>query len=477
MLALYVLPLVAVLCLVVRTLRVHRSGVPGPWYTKLTSVVLKGHEFAGHRRLWIHELHEVYGPVVRLAPNEISFANLDGVKEIYQSGGSGYDKTEFYDLFQQYSHRTMFSTLNKHDHSQRRRLFADRYAMTNILSSPVVDGIRQRAANVVGKCRASMGGHLDVYTTLHCYALDCASHFLFNPRGTNTLDDPEDYVLMEELSYHDSLKQRIIQRYWPGLNKILTFYHPRKMLLSQEFVLDRACNSQSHDSSLLAKLRSKSAGLTRIQMAAECMDHMAAGIETTGDSLCFLMHELSLPRSQHVQQLLREESLQNPDAKVDELPYLDAVVKEGLRLFAPIPMSLPRYVPESGRAIGGYSLPAGSIVSCQAYSLHRLNHDVYPRPEKFLPERWLEAQGELERNRLFFAFAAGGRGCIGRNLAVVEMKTLLREIYSKFTTTVSSEMKGDMSIDDQIIASRPKDQTCLLVFREVAASAESQHLL
>ena len=55
------------------------------------------------------------------------------------------------------------------------------------------------------------------------------------------------------------------------------------------------------------------------------------------------------------------------------------------------------------------------------------------------------------------------------SLAVVEMKTLLREIYSKFTTTVSEEMKGDMSIDDQIIASRPKDQTCLLSFCEAAA--------
>ena len=54
------------------------------------------------------------------------------------------------------------------------------------------------------------------------------------------------------------------------------------------------------------------------------------------------------------------------------------------------------------------------------------------------------------------------------SLAIVEMKTLLREIYSKFITTVSSEMKGDMSIDDQIIASRPKDQTCLLTFREAA---------
>lgn len=50
------------------------------------------------------------------------------------------------------------------------------------------------------------------------------------------------------------------------------------------------------------------------------------------------------------------------------------------------------------------------------------------------------------------------------SLALVEMKTLLREVYGKYLTTVAPEMKGDMSIDDQIIASRPKDQTCLLNF-------------
>lgn len=153
-------------------------------------------------------------------------------------------------------------------------------------------------------------------------------------------------------------------------------------------------------------------------MAAESMDHMAAGIDTTGDGLCFLMHELSLPRSQQIQQKLREELVQNPQSKLDELPYLDAVIKEGLRLFPPIPMSLPRYVPENGRTVCGYTLPAGSIVSCQAYSLHLLDKDVFPNAEKFLPDRWLQKEGEIERNRLFFAFASGGRGCIGKKYVI-----------------------------------------------------------
>lgn len=53
------------------------------------------------------------------------------------------------------------------------------------------------------------------------------------------------------------------------------------------------------------------------------------------------------------------------------------------------------------------------------------------------------------------------------SLALVEMKTLLREVYGKFSTKVAPQMKGDMSIDDQIIASRPKDQTCLLEFEKL----------
>lgn len=105
MLALTVLSLGWLLFVVLKGVRALRTRVPGPWYNNFTSVVLKYHEFGKNRRLWIHELHRRYGAVVRLSPDEVSFANVDGMKEIYQSGGSGYDKTEFYDLFKQYDHR------------------------------------------------------------------------------------------------------------------------------------------------------------------------------------------------------------------------------------------------------------------------------------------------------------------------------------------------------------------------------------
>lgn len=86
------------------------SKVPGPWYTKFTSLWIKYQEFTANRRESIHKLHTIYGPVVRLGPDEISFTSLDAIKEIYASGGSGYDKTEFYTLFRQFKIRSVTSS-------------------------------------------------------------------------------------------------------------------------------------------------------------------------------------------------------------------------------------------------------------------------------------------------------------------------------------------------------------------------------
>lgn len=97
----------AVVCglYLVRCLLSPLNKIPGPMLARYTSLILKWHEFKTNRTRYIHKLHLRYGPVVRIAPTEVAFASLGAVKEIYCSGGSGYDKTEFYDLFQVYGRR------------------------------------------------------------------------------------------------------------------------------------------------------------------------------------------------------------------------------------------------------------------------------------------------------------------------------------------------------------------------------------
>lgn len=199
------------------------------------------------------------------------------------------------------------------------------------------------------------------------------------------------------------------------MSRFLYFFaKPRETPLADRFVMETAKAEEPADFTVLSRLKAKESVLDTIDMAAECLDHMAAGIDTTGDVLCFLMWELSLPRSQEYQRRLQEEARTKRHLPFDELPFLDAVLNEGLRCFPAIPMSLPRYVPQGGRTIDGFSLPEKTVVSCQSFSMHRINENVFPNPDTFYPDRWLESDGDAERRRLQWAFSSGGRGCVGK---------------------------------------------------------------
>lgn len=468
---------------IIHRLRSPLARIPGPWYTLFSSVPLKWQEFHANRTRHVHALHLRYGPVVRLAPSEVSFSSAAAVKEIYCSGGSGYDKTEFYDLFTIYGRRTMFSTLKKEDHARRKRTLADRYANSNVMKAESMQGIEERSSRFLERVRGSVAGGagLDLYITLHSYAFDCASHHLFHPFGANSLQVQADEDIMREVTFDSSLQNRLVRYYSPALHGIMAGVlglfgaTPRETPLADRFVLDNSVRGpDARPFTLLSRLSDKACDLESVSIAAECLDHMAAGIDTTGDALCFLMWELSQPRSLVFQERLRAE-LRGAQAQAqaqegraeswDRLPYLDAVVMEGLRCFPAIPMSLPRYVPGGGRSIDGYFVPERAIVSAQPYSVHRTDEEVFPEPDRFNPERWLAGEGDAERRRLFFAFSGGGRGCVGKHLALAEMKILLRDVYTRFGTVPDGSMKdGDMEMDDQLISSRPAGQRCVLRF-------------
>lgn len=232
-------------------------------------------------------------------------------------------------------------------------------------------------------------------------------------------------------------------------------------------ILDIVPRRDIAEHTVLRRLQEHHDKLDTRTIASELMDHTLAGIDTTGDALCFLTYHLSLPFSSTIQEKLHNELAENPSTPIDDLPYLDAVVKEGLRCFTPIPMSLPRKVPSGGRTIGQFHFPQDTIVSSQAYTVHRFDTKVFPNPDDFIPERWLERDGAMERNQLFFVFSSGGRGCIGKHLALLEIKMLLREVYSTYRTRAVPGMTAAMEVDDQFASSRPKGKVCLVTFEKL----------
>ncbi|KNB09089.1 hypothetical protein FOXG_09731 [Fusarium oxysporum f. sp. lycopersici 4287] len=455
--------------LIVR-LRSPLASLPGPRLGLLTPWQLRYHELRGKRTQYVHRMHQKYGNAVRVAPNEVVFSSLDAMKEIYLSKGSGFDKTSFYNLFSQFGLRTMFSTLQKGPHSQRRRVIADRYANTNVNREASLHGIQERSQNFIARCKDAPKQELDVYMFLHCYAFDCVTHHLFHPHGSDSILQASDEETLHEAVFDNSLVRRLLNYYHPTLGsvagKLGLFGKSRGIPRATELVLNGVKKGGVADFTLVSRMQEEKFGMGTFDIASECMDHMLAGIETTGDALCFLMWQISQPGYTFIQERLRDEFRANPDVPSDQLEYLEAVVKEGLRVFPSIPMSLPRCVPEGGATVDGHWLPGGTIVSCQPYSMHRMDEGVFPRPDSFEPQRWLEEKGSAERNRLFFVFSNGGRACIGRHLAIVEMKTLLRDIYSRYRTAPADGMSFDMSMDDQIFTSRPRDQKCNLKFVE-----------
>ncbi|KAL1937820.1 hypothetical protein VTO73DRAFT_12839 [Trametes versicolor] len=447
------------------------ARLPGPKLCAITRIPLMYNEFSGTRRLWIHGLHLRYGPVVRVAPNEVSFASREAAKEIYTSGGSGYDKSSFYSLFANFDQLNMFSTLDRSEHADTKKHFAGQYNKVHVMRPEVVSAMQDNVDAFLSRCEENLGRSVDIYVLLHCYALDGITGHLFYPHGLHSLSDEHDLAIMKELSYSSNRPKQYFTHYFPHLarllSKVSSIRKRRTDGLASRYVLDTARDAAVAPHTVLHKLRTRQVDDGDFKAAAsECMDHLAAGIDTTGDGLCFLMHQLSLPTSHSVQERLRAELLENPSAALDDLPYLDAVVKEGLRVFSPIPMSFPRVAPAGGKIVDGVWIPGGTIVNCQPHTLHRLDTNVFPLPDEFRPERWMHPEGAAERNQLFFAFAAGGRGCIGKNLALLEMKLLLKEVYSAYRTRVAPEMDASMEMDDQTISSRPRGQKCLVVFEK-----------
>jgi cytochrome P450 len=113
-------------------------------------------------------------------------------------------------------------------------------------------------------------------------------------------------------------------------------------------------------------------------------------------------------------------------------PYLRAFLNESMTLFPPTTHGLPRVTPEEGWLINRYFIPRGTTVAISAYeyTAHR-DEKIFPEPEKFKPERWLGN----ERKPLqpyFVAFSAKARGCIRRNISILEQTVLLASALRRY---------------------------------------------
>lgn len=177
-------------------------------------------------------------------------------------------------------------------------------------------------------------------------------------------------------------------------------------------------------------------GLTDEELHDELMTLLVAGHETTATALAWSLywtHHYPEIQDKVVQEIVEAGVIDDPIA-LTKLPYLSAVCNETLRIYPVAMLTFPRVANEPvelmGRAIAAGTLLVGSI-----YLLHR-RPDLYPEPEKFRPERFLERQYSAFE---FMPFGAGARRCIGYALAMYELKIVLSTLLTHYHLELSSD--------------------------------------
>lgn len=117
---------------------------------------------------------------------------------------------------------------------------------------------------------------------------------------------------------------------------------------------------------------------------------------------------------------------------IKTLPYLNGVVNESTRLFNPVPTGIQATVSSFGVEIAGHQLPPNIQVQIPHIVL-MTDERYFPRPEEFLPERWTDDGRELvKERRAFIPFGYGVHSCVGKQLALNEMRLVIARVVKEF---------------------------------------------
>jgi cytochrome P450 family 110 len=164
------------------------------------------------------------------------------------------------------------------------------------------------------------------------------------------------------------------------------------------------------------------AGLSPVEVRDNLVTLLLAGYETTAMSAAWALYSLTREPDVSARLIAELDGAAPSVAGIDALPYLDAVCEETLRLH-PVVVQVTRTLTRP-LTVGGHTLPAGVSVSPSASLVHR-RADVYPEPDRFRPERFLERRFTPFEN---FPFGGGPTRCPGATFGKTEMKLILAHL-------------------------------------------------
>jgi cytochrome P450 len=416
----------------------------------------------GRETISVYQAHRKYGPIVRLAPDDISLCSLEGLRTVYVGG---FERTQWFQQFANYnSTPNLVSLYGAKNHSNRKRMLSQIYSKSYILKSPDFHDL----ANVILFKRllpflveqACLGEDVDMLKLGYVEGAEFVSAYEMGVQNSmNFLGDGRE---AERLRYIENSRKKI--QGLPGKEAAIKELEVQclDMCAKAEETMKNPKERSKPDStwtwpvvyaqlkqSLITKESITNPKILQRVIASELLDNIEAGREGIGVIITYITHQLC--KHPAVQAALHEELLQitPPLApsrshlltetcyrSLDSLPLLEGVILETMRLYAHISNPQRRVVPPEGCVIEGYFLPGGTTVSSSAYCLHR-HEGAYPAVNEWKPKRWIRAQenhdnfeadsgedmttrrNEDDPRSWFWAFGNGKKMCLGHNFSLL----------------------------------------------------------
>ncbi|KAK4149176.1 Pisatin demethylase [Chaetomidium leptoderma] len=475
---------------------------PGPFLAGYTNLWRLIQVQSNDCHLSLKKLHDKYGPVVRIGPNLLDLDYPELIKTIYSTDGK-WRKTEFYEnnsaMVNGKQTFHMFSTTDEAEHSRMKRPVAKYFSLSHVLAlEPHMDTVIRDLIKNLDARFINPKKSCDLGDWVAFYAWDLISSATFS-RRFGFMDAGHDFdqtitIADKSMDYFSAVGQMPWLDYLLDKNPWMRIGPPNLSNITRISLESLVARMQGKDANFDPKtpdylqhfLDSKTAHPALIDdgtIMGYLLVNLLAGADTTAITIRAMFYFcLKSPRTDIYRRLVDEVRAAGfavdepaPYSAARHLPYLEAVVREAMRLHPAVSMPLERYVPAGGLALPGGAgfVPAGTAVGMNAFVTGRNKGGVWGEGgekdvEEFRPERWLKREGpdggETETDEEYkvrlqkmnaadLSFGGGARICTGRNLALVEVYKVVATLVNRY----------DIELEDP---EREWDVTCRWFLRQ-----------
>ncbi|KAJ6613936.1 cytochrome P450 [Mycena sp. CBHHK59/15] len=438
---------------------------PGPRMAHLTKWWMVNQVvFRGGRHAMLQQLHAYHGPWVRVGPNEISVNLPSAIRPIYNK----LDRARFYQGAP-FSADTLISVLDRETHKRRRQPWANALNSESLASylPTVYSRIAQLMQILKDKNAEGHKVNLDYWT----YLFFCEPHvdtmgdigFSGGFESMKAGKDAEGWLstLAMGVFFASSMGQV------PWLKDLVNILPRRGPIDSFHRSIDKKIHQIDNDSTspkakrldILGFLLDSSADakLTPGEVIADAALIVVSATDTSVQVVVTIFRYLGLDMERQsrlqaeIDDVLSNVGDGGDDAltlSISRLPFLDACVQESLRIVPPGPFGPLRTTGVLGAHICGEYVPPNTTIHVPVYTMHRDQAYFGSLAGDFIPERWIDnnpIRKGLESNlppidhTSFMPFGAGFGSCIGKNLAIQNVKLLVANIVYHFEVTCSSD--------------------------------------